>query len=99
MLLKHSGTFHAAMSDLQKLCRAAAPRSRALARARGLGRACAVAQEGALTNRRQPSRASIQELGERSASAPQVCVRRESKTATVHMSVDLQMSGARDDNL
>eukprot|EP00965_Chrysotila_dentata_P230540 6197833-Pleurochrysis_carterae.AAC.5 len=38
-------------------------------------------KKGALTSRQQPSRARIQELGERSASAPRVCMRRRSKTA------------------
>eukprot|EP00965_Chrysotila_dentata_P241608 6204380-Pleurochrysis_carterae.AAC.1 len=34
-----------------------------------------------LSDRHRPSRAEFQELGERSASAPQVCMRHKSKTA------------------
>eukprot|EP00965_Chrysotila_dentata_P039409 1310226-Pleurochrysis_carterae.AAC.1 len=36
-------------------------------------------KEGALNRQGRPSRAEFQELRERSASAPQVCMRRESK--------------------
>eukprot|EP00965_Chrysotila_dentata_P252097 6210483-Pleurochrysis_carterae.AAC.1 len=37
--------------------------------------------QGALSGQGRPSRAGFRELGIRSASAPQVCMRRESKTA------------------
>eukprot|EP00965_Chrysotila_dentata_P058796 1950787-Pleurochrysis_carterae.AAC.1 len=69
-------------------------------RARGLGRACAVAPGRWLNGQRRPSRASFLELGERSASAPRVRMGCKSKTVTetVHVSVDL-LKGTRDDSL
>eukprot|EP00965_Chrysotila_dentata_P011001 357904-Pleurochrysis_carterae.AAC.2 len=56
-------------------------------------------RKGALTGQGWPSRAGFQELGKRSASAPQVCVRRGSKTAHRACECRLQMKGARDDDL
>eukprot|EP00965_Chrysotila_dentata_P044360 1474732-Pleurochrysis_carterae.AAC.1 len=58
-------------------------------------------RKGGLTGQERPSasRAGSQELGERSASAPQVCMRRESKTANRACECQLQMKGARDDSL
>eukprot|EP00965_Chrysotila_dentata_P241064 6204066-Pleurochrysis_carterae.AAC.1 len=38
-------------------------------------------KEGALSGQGRSSRAGFRELGERSASAPRVCMRHESKTA------------------
>eukprot|EP00965_Chrysotila_dentata_P029664 986104-Pleurochrysis_carterae.AAC.1 len=55
-------------------------------------------RKGALTGQGGPSQAGFQELGERSASAPQVCMRRESKTAKRVCECQLQMNGARDDS-
>eukprot|EP00965_Chrysotila_dentata_P235943 6201051-Pleurochrysis_carterae.AAC.1 len=55
-----------------KLYKILSVESRKLARARGLGRQLG---DSALTSRQQPSQASIQELGKRSASAPQVRMR------------------------
>eukprot|EP00965_Chrysotila_dentata_P263489 6214839-Pleurochrysis_carterae.AAC.1 len=56
-------------------------------------------RKGALTGQGRPSRAGFQEPGERSPSAPQVCMRRESKTANRTYEFQLQMKGARDDSL
>eukprot|EP00965_Chrysotila_dentata_P186792 6167540-Pleurochrysis_carterae.AAC.1 len=55
-------------------------------------------EEGELSGQRRPSRTEFQELGERSASAPQVCMRRESKTANSACEYQLQVKGARDDS-
>eukprot|EP00965_Chrysotila_dentata_P156991 5186908-Pleurochrysis_carterae.AAC.1 len=50
---------------------------------------------------RRPSRAEFQEPGERSASAPQVCICDAMQNwGSMHVSAELQMNkGARDDNL
>eukprot|EP00965_Chrysotila_dentata_P260452 6213912-Pleurochrysis_carterae.AAC.1 len=55
-------------------------------------------RNGALSGQGRPSRAGFQELGEQSASAPQVCMRCDSKTANRACECRLQMKGARDDN-
>eukprot|EP00965_Chrysotila_dentata_P219375 6191101-Pleurochrysis_carterae.AAC.1 len=53
----------------------------------------------ALNGQGRPSRAGFRELGERSASAPQVCLRCDCKTANRACECRLQMKGASDDSL
>eukprot|EP00965_Chrysotila_dentata_P258809 6213348-Pleurochrysis_carterae.AAC.4 len=48
---------------------------------------------------RAATAAGFQDLGKRSASAPQVCMRRESETTNRACESQLQMKGARDDSL
>eukprot|EP00965_Chrysotila_dentata_P098082 3243265-Pleurochrysis_carterae.AAC.1 len=57
-------------------------RSRGWAHLRGGSRNRALSGQG------RPSRAGFRESGERSASAPQVCMRCDCKRQTVHVSVD-----------
>eukprot|EP00965_Chrysotila_dentata_P054775 1819261-Pleurochrysis_carterae.AAC.1 len=56
-------------------------------------------RKGALSGQGRPSRAAFRELGERSASAPQVCMPRGAKTANLACECQLQMKGARDDSI
>eukprot|EP00965_Chrysotila_dentata_P122808 4058977-Pleurochrysis_carterae.AAC.1 len=56
-------------------------------------------RKGALTGQGRPSRAGFQELVERSASAPQVRMPCDCKTANCACERQLQMKGARDDSL
>eukprot|EP00965_Chrysotila_dentata_P262804 6214678-Pleurochrysis_carterae.AAC.2 len=56
-------------------------------------------KKGALKGQRRPSRAKFQELEERSASAPQVPCGANAIWATMHVSVEPQKKGERDDSL
>eukprot|EP00965_Chrysotila_dentata_P107739 3558920-Pleurochrysis_carterae.AAC.1 len=56
-------------------------------------------RNGALSGQGRSLRAGFRELEERSASAPQVCMRCDSKTAHRACECRLQIQGARDDSL
>eukprot|EP00965_Chrysotila_dentata_P257056 6212757-Pleurochrysis_carterae.AAC.3 len=74
--------------------------ARERARARGLGRACAVAQGGWLNVTQQPSRArGSTSLGSGALALREYACDAMQKWETVHVSAELQIKGARDDSV
>eukprot|EP00965_Chrysotila_dentata_P255822 6212350-Pleurochrysis_carterae.AAC.4 len=69
------------------------------ARARGLGRAYAVALGRWLEGAAAAITSEFPELRERSASAPRVRMRCNAKWETMHVTAELQTKGAHDDSL
>eukprot|EP00965_Chrysotila_dentata_P151020 4990795-Pleurochrysis_carterae.AAC.4 len=72
---------------------------RRLAQARGLGAPTGRLKEGGAHWARVVIASGLQEPGERSASAPQVCMRYNYKTAKRACACRLRMKGARDYSL